>query len=100
MKGGAWLSYLTSVAKAAGHPVPDRAKSLADQELLAWGGTLAGLADKLNAEAQGISDATDLKRASFAVVQRIENEYRDSQSAVEREPEPAGPPRHLGKPPQ
>lgn len=98
LKGGAWLAYISSVANAAGHPVSDRAKSLPDRELLAWGGALAGLADKLRTEAQDLSGATDLKRVSLAVVQRLDNEYRDSESAVQREPEPAGPPRHLGKP--
>lgn len=98
MKGGAWLAYLKSVARAAGHPVPDDVKSLADQELLAWGGALAGLADRLRSEADGISDATELKRASIAVVARLENDYRDLQAAVEHEPEPPMPPRRLGKP--
>lgn len=98
LKGGAWLAYITSVANAAGHPVPDRAKSLADRELLAWGGAFEGLADKLRTEADALSDATELKRVSQAVVRRLDIEYRASDTAARREPEPAGPPRHLGKP--
>ncbi|HEX7668066.1 MAG TPA: hypothetical protein VF395_00700 [Polyangiaceae bacterium] len=71
LKGGAWLGYLTAVASAAKHPVPNEAKSLRDRELLAWGGALAGLADRLRAEAALVSDVTDLKRVSEAVVRRL-----------------------------
>jgi hypothetical protein len=98
LKGGAWLDYISSVAESAQHPVSPRATSLADRELLAWGGALAGLADKLRAEAAAMSDATELKSVSSAVAQRLENEYRNSQNAVLLAPEPAGPPRHLGHP--
>lgn len=38
LKGGTWLAYITAVAKAAGHAVPDRAESLPDRELMTWGG--------------------------------------------------------------
>ena len=100
LKGGAWLSYLTAVASAAGHPVPDKTKSLPDRELLAWGGTLDGLADKLRAEAALVSDATDLKHVAEAVVRRLDVEYRASENAVTSQPEPAGPPRHQGRPPR
>jgi len=98
LQGGLWLSYLTSVANAAGHPVPDRAKSLADRELLAWGGAAAGLGDKLRLEIYDMSNATLLKPVSTAVVRRLDIEYRASQDAVLKAPEPAGPPRHLGHP--
>jgi len=98
LKGGAWLEYITTVAENAQHPVPPAAKSLTDRELLAWGGTLAGLADQLRAKLAEISDATELKQIATAVVQRLDNEYRNSQNAVRLAPEPSGPPRHLGHP--
>ena len=98
LKGGVWLDYITSVAENAAHPVPPQAKSLADRELLAWGGAAAGLADKLRVETADISDTTELKRVATAVVQRLDNEYRNSQNAVRLAPEPAGPPRHLARP--
>lgn len=100
MRGGEWLAYVTTVANAAGHPVPPQAKSLTDKELLAWGGSLEGLADKLRAEALQISEATPLKRASDAVVLRLDNEYRNSMNHVLREPEPAAPPKPYGPPPK
>lgn len=98
LKGGAWLDYISTVAENAGHSVPAEAKSLTDRELLAWGGTLAGLADALKVEAEGISDATELKTIVTAVAQRLDNEYRNSLNAIRLAPEPAGPPRHLGHP--
>ncbi|HVW24502.1 MAG TPA: hypothetical protein VHC69_04000 [Polyangiaceae bacterium] len=98
LKGGVWLDYISSAAESAGHPVPLQAKSLTDRELLAWGGALAGLADKLGVEAAAMSSATELQRVATAVVQRLENEYHNSQNAVRLAPEPAGPPRHLGHP--
>ncbi len=98
LKGGAWLAYLTSVAQAAGHPVPEAAKSLTDRELLAWGGTLDGLADQLRALIGQLSDATDLERVSRAIVERVDIGYRASETAVQRQPEPAGPPRSLRPP--
>src|SRR5258706_6565509 len=63
LKGGAWLGYLTTVSRAAGHPVPDTAQSLEDRERLARGGVLDGLADKLRPEIIQISGAAELKRA-------------------------------------
>ncbi|HEX7477289.1 MAG TPA: hypothetical protein VF331_05745 [Polyangiales bacterium] len=80
--GGAWLAYLTSIAKTAGHPVPEQAKSLHDRELLAWGGTLMGLADKLRAEVDGISAETDLQPVVRAVIRRLETQYRADEAAM------------------
>ena len=100
LKGGAWLAYLSKTASAAGHPVPDRARSLTDRELLAWGGTLMGLGDKLRAETELVSDTTPLKPMLGAVVARLENEYRASQAAVLLEPEPAGRPHRYGPKPR
>ncbi len=80
--GGAWLAYLTNVAKAVGHPVPAQARTLRDQELLAWGGTLMGFADKLRVEAQDISAETELRQVVEAVVRRLETQYRADEAAM------------------
>lgn len=80
--GGVWLTYLTSVANAAQHPVPDQAKSLRDKELLAWGGVLMGFADKLHSEAPHIALQTELRRVVDAVSRRLETEYRADQAAM------------------
>jgi hypothetical protein len=79
---GTWLSYMTSVAAAAGHPVVAAAKTPLDRELLAWGGALEGLADKLQVEAKQMSNETALKRISEAIVRRIDAEYRASEATV------------------
>lgn len=81
LKGGAWLAYLSSVAAASSHPVPQIAKSLPDRELLAWGGTLAGLSDKLRSEAALLAEG-ELKRTSEAIAERLYTEYRASEAAV------------------
>lgn len=98
LRGGEWLDYISSAAEYAKHPVPAEARSLTDRELLAWGGTLMGFADELRAQATEISDTTELRRIATAVAQRLENEYRNSQNAIRLAPEPAGPPRRLGRP--
>jgi hypothetical protein len=90
LKGGAWLGYLTAVANAAGHPVPKTARSLQDRELLAWGGVLDGLADKLRLEAGQISEATELKSVAEAVVRRLDTEFRASEASVLHRPGQVG----------
>ena len=79
---GMWLSYITTVAAAAGHPISSAAKAPADRELLAWGGTLDGLADKLRSETQQMSDTTELKRVAEVIIRRLDAEYRASEAAV------------------
>jgi hypothetical protein len=80
MKGGAWLAYLSDVARAAGHPVPPEAETLLDKELLAWGGALEGLSDKLRMEAPAIGEDTELRHVVDAFVQRLDTEYRASEA--------------------
>ncbi len=72
---GTWLAYLSSVAFAAGHPVPDWTKSVQDRQLLAWGAVYDGLAHKLRDEIDHLSDATDLKRVAQAGVLRLAAEH-------------------------
>ncbi len=47
---GTWLAYLTDVAKAANHAVPDTAKTPKEREPFAWAGMISGFSDKLKAE--------------------------------------------------
>lgn len=72
---GTWLTYLTTVASAAGHPVPQDARDPQNREPLAWNGILVGLADRLrNAPVD-----PSLAKVSSSVVARI-----DQQAASER----------------
>lgn len=50
LKPGTLLTYVTDVAKAAGHPVPDTAKTPQERFRFAWSGLTAGFADKIKAE--------------------------------------------------
>jgi hypothetical protein len=84
MKGGLWLTYLSDVAKAAGHPVPAQATALTDRELMAWGGTLEGFSDKLRLAEAGVSDQTELRRVVDNTVQRLDTEFRASEAAILR----------------
>ena len=79
---GTWISYISGVAAAAEHPVPATAKKISERELLAWEGTLEGLADKLRDDVRQMSYETDLKQISAALVARIDAEYRATQAAV------------------
>jgi hypothetical protein len=81
LKPGTWLAYLTEVAKAAGHPVPDTAKTPREREPLAWVGTLAGFSDKLKADAPKVSASTDLSKLIPVVAKRIDQEYADVKNA-------------------
>lgn len=72
---GTWLAYLTSVASAAGHPVPADAKNVENRERLAWNGVLLGFADKL----RNVRIDPALDTVSRNVVTRL-----DEQAARER----------------
>ncbi len=80
--GGVWLAYITAVAGAAEHPVSDMARAPTDRETLAWGGALEGLADKLHAETEQMSNTTDLKRVAENIVRRIDADYRASEAVI------------------
>ena len=53
---GAWIAYLTAVAKACGHPVPPRTPAK-EREQLAWNAVLAGFADRLEAAQAHVKNA-------------------------------------------
>jgi hypothetical protein len=79
---GTWLGLLSDVARAAGHPVSERAKTPREKDALAWAGMLEGFSDKLKADVDGISSATELNHVVTVVLHRLEQEYR-AQQAVE-----------------
>ena len=89
-----WLDYLLDVAKAAGHPVPDAVKLPKKREPLAWGGMLAGYADKLRVDIDGLARDTRLHNVASVVVQRLDAEYTAETNAL------TGPPsKPVAKPP-
>ena len=71
LKPGTWLTYVTAVANACGHPVPATAKKPKEREPLAWAGVLAGFADRLKADQPQIEDAGLAEVVKF-VVERLE----------------------------
>jgi len=77
-----WLDYLVAVAKVAGHPVPDAPKLPKKREPLAWGGMLAGYADKLRVDIDGLAKDTRLHNVASVVVQRLDAEYTAETNAL------------------
>jgi hypothetical protein len=99
IKPGTWLAYLTDTAKAAGHPVPDSAKTPKDREPLAYSGVLEGFSDKLKASADKVSDTTPLKPVVTRVWRRLGAEYEAEQAALaSKQASPAPTPK--GAPPK
>jgi hypothetical protein len=93
LKQGTWVAYVADVAKAAGHPVPDKqAKNAKAKYALAWAGMLAGIADKLKGEADGIGTNTELQKVTIVVKNRLEAEYRAEQAAYPESGPPTPPP--------
>jgi hypothetical protein len=78
---GTWLKFLAETAKAAGHPVSDKAKTPRERDALAWAGMLEGFSDKLKAEADGVSPDTDLSKVATVAIHRLEAEYHAQQAA-------------------
>ena len=67
--------YLAAVAAAAGHPVPEDATRPIDRETLAWGGVLAGFAERLRVEARAIPPGTPLPDVLMRVAMRLDREH-------------------------
>jgi hypothetical protein len=55
LKPGAWLAYVTAVAKACGHPV-DKSVPGKEREPLAWNAVFAGFDDRLEAAQPKVED--------------------------------------------
>jgi hypothetical protein len=78
---GTWLRFLTETANAAGHPVPDKAKTPREKDAMAWAGMLEGFSDKLKADDDGIAATTDLSKVVTTVLHRLETEFKAQRSA-------------------
>ena len=74
---GTWLTYLTDVARAAGHPVPDTATIPREREPWAWGGVIAGFADKLRADTGRIAKAGGFAGIAGVIVKKLDAEWAE-----------------------
>lgn len=93
LKQGTWVGYLVDVAKAAGHPVPEKQmKNVKAKYALAWAGMLEGIADKLKAESDGVGTNTELMKVVLVVKNRLEAEYRAEYAAYPADGAPTPPP--------
>lgn len=79
---GTWLAYLEDIAKAAGFPVPEIVKRPVYRETVAWGGIMAGLAAKLQAEKSQIRTSSELVRAAERLRRRLEERFEATDLAV------------------
>jgi hypothetical protein len=82
---GTWLTYLTEVARAAGHPVPDKATLPREREPWAWGGVVAGFGDRLRADAAKLPKDSGFARVAGAVVKRLDAEWAEVPEVAERQ---------------
>jgi hypothetical protein len=73
---GTWLTYLTDVARAAGHAVPDTATIPREREPWAWGGVIAGFGDKLRADTGRLGGSGFGKIAGF-IVKKLDAEWKE-----------------------
>jgi len=78
---GTWLKFLVDTAGAAGHAVPDKAKTPREKDALAWAGMLEGFHDKLKADSDGIATSTDASKVVTVVLHRLEAEFNAQQAA-------------------
>jgi hypothetical protein len=75
LQPGTWLTYLTEVARAAGHAVPAAATTPREREPWAWGGVVAGFGDKLRADTGKLGG--DFARVARVVVKRLDAEWAE-----------------------
>jgi hypothetical protein len=78
---GTWLKFIMDSAAAAGHPVPNSAKTPREKDALAWSGVLRGFSDKLKVDADAIPATTELNRVVTVAIHRLETEYSAQQYA-------------------
>jgi hypothetical protein len=88
-----WLTYLTEVAAAAGHPVPAGAKTPKQREPLAWTGSLEGYGDKLRGDLDLLVHDTRLHHVSSVVIQRLDIMYKAEVNALTGPPSQKTPPK-------
>src|SRR5438105_13941734 len=75
LKKGAYLAYVTDVAKSAGHPVPDSAKTPREKEAMAWASVLQGVADRIRANADKLPGDSELREVSQRIANRLTTWY-------------------------
>jgi hypothetical protein len=80
---GTWLKYLSEVARAAGHPVPEKAKTPRERDALAWAGMLEGVSERFDADSGGIATTTSLSQVVTTVLHRLQAEFRAQTTAEE-----------------
>lgn len=80
--GGTWLAYLEDIAKAAKYPVPDVVTRPAYRETVAWGGMIAGMAEKLQTEKSQIREPNELVRAAERLRRRLEERAEATDLAI------------------
>jgi hypothetical protein len=80
-KGG-YLVFVSDAAKAAGHPVPDTAKTPKEQEPLAWSGVLEGITEKLRPDLGGVPSDSQLPDVLDRVEHRLEAEFKAERNAL------------------
>ena len=82
LKKGTYLAYVTDVAKLAGHPVPDTAKTLRHKEGLAWAGILEGIGQKIKTNAEKLAPDSELYAVSLRIANRLAAWYEAEKNAV------------------
>jgi hypothetical protein len=80
-KGG-YLAFVTDAAKAAGHPVPDAAKTPKEREPIAWSGILEGITEKLRPDVDSVPHDSQLPDVLERVVRRLEAEVKAERGAL------------------
>jgi hypothetical protein len=80
---GVWLGYLADVARAAGHPVPDKATAPREREPWAWGGAVAGFGDKLKSDTPKLSGM--MAKVAGAVVKKLDAEWAEIPEIASRQ---------------
>jgi hypothetical protein len=84
LPSGTWLTYLTQVAAAAGHPVPGDAHDPQNREALAWSGVLEGFADLLyTSTAHTEGTPHELGNVANAVARRLQEEFARDREVYE-----------------
>jgi hypothetical protein len=78
-----WLTYLSDVARAAGHAVPDKATTPREREPWAWGGVIEGFADKLRADTGKLGPG--LSPAATFIVKKLDAEWAEIPEIASRQ---------------
>jgi hypothetical protein len=92
LKKGTYLGYVTDAAKAAGHPVPEGAKTNREKEAIAWAGVLQGVAERIRANADKLPGDSELREVSQRIANRLTAWY-EAEKKVEVHDKPAAKPK-------